>query len=64
MKVNGEIRPLQKPVSLQTFLEESGYQTVRIAVERNGEIVPKAAYADTILEDSDSLEIVSFVGGG
>jgi sulfur carrier protein len=36
----------------------------RIAVEKNGEIVPKAKYAETLLAEGDALEVVSFVGGG
>ena len=36
----------------------------RIAVERNGEIVPRRTYGETVLQDGDVLEIVSFVGGG
>ena len=36
----------------------------RIAVERNGEIVPKRLYGETVLQDNDVIEVVSFVGGG
>ena len=36
----------------------------RIAVERNGEIVFKSQYDDVVLQDEDSIEVVSFVGGG
>ncbi len=36
----------------------------RKAVERNGDIVPKAKYEEAMLEDGDSIEVVSFVGGG
>ena len=46
------------------YLEEAGYNTVRIAVERNEEIVPKAKYAETVLADGDIAEVVNFVGGG
>ena len=45
-------------------LEENGYQIARVAIERNGSILPKASFAETMLEDGDTLEIVSFVGGG
>lgn len=46
------------------YLAETGYNTVRIAVERNEEIVPKAKYAETVLADGDVVEVVNFVGGG
>lgn len=64
MKVNGEIITLTEPVSLKDFLEKSGYTTGRIAVERNGDIIPKQAYGAVILTEADTLEIVHFVGGG
>ena len=46
------------------YLEQNQYQVRRIAVERNGEILPKSHYAQTLLKDGDRLEIVTFVGGG
>ena len=46
------------------LVEQQGYDPVKVAVERNLEIVPKSAYASTVLHDGDSVEIVSFVGGG
>lgn len=50
--------------TLEQYLAESNYTSGRIAVERNGEIVPRAQYGSTILADGDRLEIVRFVGGG
>ena len=38
--------------------------TTPVAVERNGDIVPKRLYGETVLADGDALEIVGFVGGG
>ena len=49
---------------LSELLEQQGYEQMRIAVEKNGEIIPKSAYLDTLVQDEDVLEIVSFVGGG
>ena len=46
------------------YIAEAGYNTARIAVERNEEIVPKAMYAETVLADGDIIEVVNFVGGG
>lgn len=50
--------------TLEAYLQEAAYPMARIAVERNGEIIPKAQYASTVLKDGDSVEVVSFVGGG
>ncbi len=50
--------------TLAAYLAEAGYEQNRIAVERNGEIVPKASYGETRLQDGDVVEVVNFVGGG
>lgn len=50
--------------TLEGYLTGEGYDKKRIAVELNGEIVPKAQYGQTVLKDGDALEVVSFVGGG
>lgn len=63
VKINGEYVAAEG-VTLAAYLEQTGYDKSRLAVERNGEIVPKAQYESTVLADGDELEIVSFVGGG
>ena len=63
VKVNGtELALTGRTVA--EYLATTGYDPKRIAVERNGDIVFKSQYEITVLEDGDSLEIVSFVGGG
>lgn len=64
MRVNGCIVSLNEPQSLFDFLEGQNYDITKIAVERNGEIVPKSTYKIVMLDDEDTLEIVRFVGGG
>ena len=51
-------------VSLAELVERLGLDVRKVAVERNLEIVPRSAYAATILGEGDRLEIVNFVGGG
>ncbi|MDO4340094.1 MAG: sulfur carrier protein ThiS [Eubacteriales bacterium] len=62
--VNGKERELPRELTLAEFLEQENYKVSRIAVELNGEIIPKATYADVLLHSGDVLEVVSFVGGG
>ena len=63
VKVNGtELEIAGKTVA--EYLATTKYDPKRIAVERNGDIVFKSQYGETMLEDGDSLEVVSFVGGG
>lgn len=64
IKVNGMMEDMEISVTVREYLEQKNYRTDRIAVERNGEIVPKSRYEDTVIQDGDCLEIVSFVGGG
>ena len=63
VKVNGEERDIAGK-TIAEYLATTNYDMKRIAIERNGDIVPKAAYAETVLADGDGIEIVSFVGGG
>ncbi|MBR6100791.1 MAG: sulfur carrier protein ThiS [Ruminococcus sp.] len=63
VKINGKDREAAGK-TLSQILEEEGYQPLRVAVELNLEIVPKAAYGSTAVKDGDTVEIVSFVGGG
>ena len=63
VKINGtELDVAGKTVA--AYLETTDYNRSRIAVERNGEIVPKSEYDSTLLNDGDVVEVVSFVGGG
>lgn len=63
IKINGkELDIVGK--TLADCLAAANYDPKRIAVERNGEIVPRNQYSKTVLADGDSIEIVSFVGGG
>ncbi|HEY5557441.1 sulfur carrier protein ThiS [Acetobacterium sp.] len=64
MKVNGEDQPINDNQNLLGFLESNQYDITKIAVERNGQIIPKLMYHQVNLKDNDALEIVSFVGGG
>lgn len=64
MKVNGKDTTLTAPLTVSEFLSGSGYDQNRIAVEINGMILPKSQYGIKILSDKDTIEIVTFMGGG
>jgi sulfur carrier protein len=61
LKVNGEERELAEG---STVVDLLGQMTGPVAVERNGEVVPRKEHATTRLAEGDELEIVHFVGGG
>ena len=64
MKVNGREIVLKKAQTLYDFLVEQQLNVHTIAVEHNGEIIPKSEYQNKILKNEDTLEIIRFVGGG
>ena len=63
IKINGEEHNANGK-TIANYLIESNYDMKCVAVEINGEILPKAQYEDTVIKDGDIIEIVSFVGGG
>lgn len=62
--VNGEEFEIDSGSSVAKLVEERGLDRNRVAVELNGEIVPRGTFDDTLLHDGDKVEIVHFVGGG
>jgi sulfur carrier protein len=65
--LNGQSRQfdaLSQPANLEQLIGELGLKGDRVAVEHNGEIVPRARWAETVLNAGDRLEVVHFVGGG
>jgi sulfur carrier protein len=65
LTVNGTARAFERlPATLADLVHVLGLEGKRIAIEKNGEIVPRSQYADTPVTDGDRLEIVGAVGGG
>ncbi|MDP3635791.1 MAG: sulfur carrier protein ThiS [Azonexus sp.] len=62
--INGESRAFDHAPTCADLVSELRLAGKRIAMERNGEIVPRSQFADTLLADGDKLEIVVAVGGG
>ncbi len=62
--VNGKAHRFEQPLDISALLARLELTGRKIAVERNGEIVPRSAHAATRIENGDRLEIVVAVGGG
>ena len=62
--LNGEYRRLETSLDIAHLLEDLGYAGKRVAVEKDGEIVPKSRHAATLIEPGSRIEIVVAVGGG
>ena len=63
-KINGEEVTNAAGKTIMEYLTEAGYDSRKVAVERNGSIVPKKSYEEVMITEADTIEIVSFVGGG
>ncbi len=67
IQLNGQHRTfdeLTSPTDLASVITALGLKADRIAIEHNGEIVPRTRWSATHVADGDRLEIVHFVGGG
>ena len=62
--VNGRPRALPAGSTVAALVRELDLEGKRIAVERNGEVVPRSRWADTPVLSTDRLEIIGAVGGG
>jgi len=62
--VNQELRPLPLPATVCSLLAQLGIDARRVAVEVNGDVVPRAKHAEHLLRKGDTVEIVTLVGGG
>jgi len=64
IRMNGDAREIPAGSSVSQLLQLAGYGDRRVAVERNGEIVPRSQHASTEVASGDQVEIVQAIGGG
>lgn len=64
LTVNGKQTEFKENQTVRNFLEEKGLEPQKVVLELNKEILSRENWSETILQDGDSLEIISFVGGG
>lgn len=64
LTVNGNEMEFVENISVQGMLDTMNNQNKMIVIEKNLEIIPKEKFFETILKEGDSIEIISFVGGG
>jgi sulfur carrier protein len=62
--VNGAAQRFEQPLPVSALIEKMSLAGKKIAVEKNGEIVPRGLHQLTLIENGDRLEIVVAVGGG
>lgn len=64
VQINGETREVPDRITLEGLIQHLELAADRLAVERNREVVRRAAWAETVLSEDDRVEIIHFVGGG
>lgn len=64
ISINGETKTVAESISLTQLIASLDLTNQRVAIERNGSIVPRSQHAQTQLVEGDALEIVVAVGGG
>lgn len=64
IQVNGETRQLPTDITVAGLIEQCGLRGRRLAVELNGDILPRDEYPERRLADGDTIEIVQAIGGG
>jgi thiamine biosynthesis protein ThiS len=64
VRLNGEMRTFEKPLTVARLLDLLGVKAGSVAVERNMRIVPRSAMAVEVVEEGDTIEIIRLVGGG
>lgn len=64
LTINGQPQQFESPLNVSQLVEHLALQGKRIAIERNGEIVPRSQFAEQQLMSGDQLEVVVAVGGG
>ncbi|MBR5346461.1 MAG: sulfur carrier protein ThiS [Deltaproteobacteria bacterium] len=62
--INEEPQEVKEGVTLQSLLNELGFDAATVVVEMDGAIVARDAFATTTLSEGNRLELVRFVGGG
>ncbi len=64
LSINGQPRQFNAPLTVSELVVILELTGKRIAIEKNGEIVPRSQHGQTLLGDGDQLEVVVAVGGG
>jgi sulfur carrier protein len=64
LQVNGKRVELERPTRLLAYLDKLGVNPRAVAVEHNGAIIERSAFASVTLQEGDTVEIVRMVGGG
>ena len=64
VRVNGKVREVAEGITIQRLLEELGLHPMRVAVQRNLDIIKRERFEEVVLQPGDTLEVLTFMAGG
>ena len=64
IRVNGKVRVVAEGISIRRLLDELGLHPMRVAVQRNQEIIKRDRYEAVVLQPDDAVEILTIMAGG
>jgi thiamine biosynthesis protein ThiS len=64
IRLNGKGREVQEGITIRRLLDELGLPPLRVAVQRNLDIVKRERYDEVALQPGDTIEILTFMAGG
>jgi thiamine biosynthesis protein ThiS len=64
IRLNGKVREVAEGISIRRLLDELGLHPMRVAVQRNQEIIKRDRYAEVVLQPDDIVEILTIMAGG
>ena len=64
IRLNGKVREVAEGITIRRLLEELGLHPMRVAVQRNLDIIKRERYEEVVLQPGDTIEVLTFMAGG
>jgi len=64
IRLNGKVREVAEGITIRRLLEELGLHPMRVAVQRNLDIIKRERYEEVVLQPDDTIEVLTFMAGG
>ncbi|MBI2115104.1 MAG: sulfur carrier protein ThiS [candidate division NC10 bacterium] len=64
IRLNGKVREVAEGITIRRLLDELGLHPMRVAVQRNLDIIKRERYGEVVLQPGDTLEVLTFMAGG
>ncbi|MEK6716632.1 MAG: sulfur carrier protein ThiS [candidate division NC10 bacterium] len=64
IRLNGKVREVAEGITVRRLLDELGLHPMRVAVQRNLDIIKRERYEEVVLQPGDTLEVLTFMAGG